>query len=336
MQQQHRIFRGQCAVMIALGLAAALNALLLGAVHAASDDFPQRPIRWLVPYGAGSSSDLTIRSLTPRLSKAVNQQWVVENRPGGAGNVAAQAAVNATPDGYTVFLGSSASHAANPHLQASLPYDPFKDFLPVSGLVSYGFVLVTSGSEGSQSTGDLVKRIKASAHPMPYASSGVATSSHIIGLAFARELGVELTHVPYNNPSQAFIELLTGKTEMMFYVFNALDPFIKSGKLRAVATTGATRAPYLPNVPTMQETGFPGFVWTSWMALHAPKGTPAPAVEKLYRAVVEAQQDRQVIDGLLAQGVQMMPMSPTELDQFARSENERYRKLFAAVGIKPQ
>lgn len=325
--------RGKGGWAQAIGLLVGQMAL---ALSCAAADYPVKPVKLVIPFGPGSASDIIVRRMAPKMTENLGQPVVIENRPGGGGNIAAEAVLSSPPDGYTVFMGSTASHAASPHLQASISYEPFKAFVPVAKMASYSFALVTSASLNLKTVSDLLAYAKASKAPVSYASAGVGSSAHVFGLAFENATGLQLTHVPYTSPAAALVDLSTGRVTFMFYVFNALQPLILAGKLSVLATTGPKREVYLPDAPTMLEAGIPNFIWTSWFGMFAPANTPRAVVARLSEAVAAAGNDPGVARELAAGGVDTTPSTPAELDSLSRSEFERYRKLFQAAGIKPQ
>lgn len=325
--------RGWARALVAMAIVFGQLAL---ALNCAAADFPAKPVKLIIPFGPGSASDLIVRKIAPKLSENLRQPFVIENRPGGGGNVAADAVIASPADGYTLFMGSTNSHAASPHLQASISYDPFKAFVPVAKMASYTFVLAAPTALNIRTVADLVAYARSSGAPVTYASSGVGTSAHVFGLALESATGLKFTHVPYTSPAAAFADLGTGRVTFMFYLYNALQPLIQTGKLNVLATTGPTRTSYLPDAPTMVEAGFPNFVWTSWFGMYAPAGTPPAVVARLAEAVNAAERDPGVIRDLAAVGVDATPSTPAELEALSRSEHERYRRLFQAAGIKPQ
>ncbi len=321
-----RVFRS-----VGLAVLTVMSAIL---ITEASAEYPERPIRWITPYGAGSSSDLMLRILSPKLSEILGQQVIIENRAGGGGNIAAEQAAQAAPDGYTIFLGSSASHGASPHLQATLPYKPFESFAPVSGLFSYGFVMVVPADFPATTSDEFVEAAKAQSGSLKYASSGNGTSSHLIAAAYGNQTGLQMAHIPYNSGSQAYNELINGTVSLMFYPYNALEALVKAGQVKPIMVTGPEREPLLPDTPTAGESGLSDFVWTSWMAVYAPAGTPKDIIDKLYASIDDALKDEGVLEKLKTAGVSPNVLSPEELDAFGRAEYERYGKIIEELGLK--
>ena len=308
--------------------------LALSGSAAWAQTYPARPIHLVVPYSAGTSTDLAARQVAPRLSTILGGTVVVDNRGGAGGVVGAEAVAHATPDGYTLMFAGSQTNAINLSLYAKLPYDPVKDFTPVARLSAPPMVLVVSPSLGVHSVAELVAKAKASPGKLNYASSGIGTTAHLCGALLAKDAGIEMAHVPYNSAAQGFSDLMSGDVSLMFYPYLPLSPLIKAKKLEVLATTGATRPPYLADVPTMAEAGYKDFVITPWFAVYGPAALPQLIVDKLSAALLATIDDKEVHERLLSTGNDPFPGDAAELGRFTRSEIERYRSVVAVSGAK--
>jgi tripartite-type tricarboxylate transporter receptor subunit TctC len=314
-----------------------IAALLIGAAcvaqhaHAA---YPEKPVRLVMPFPAGGSGDFVARVLAQRLSERMGQQFVVENRPGGAGTIGADAVAKARPDGYTLLLGTISSHAINPALYPTMPYDPVADFVAVSQIVFIPNVLVVNPAVPAHSVQELAALAKARPRQFLYATAGYGTSHHISAELFKRMAGVDLVHTPFKGNAAALLDLVSGRVQLMFdNVSNPLSQ-IEAGKLRALATTGPARSPVLPDIPTMAEAGFPGYVVRSWFGLFAPKGTPQPIVERLSSETRQALGEPVVGNRLVSSGFEPAGSTPIEFGAFVRSEIARWAQVVRELGIK--
>src|SRR5438034_5972010 len=236
--------------------------------------YPTKPVRLVVPFPAGGTTDLLARAAAQKLSEAWGQQVIVDNRPGAAGNIGAELVAKAAPDGYTLLMGTVGTHAINASLYAKMPYDHVKDFAPVILVAGVPNVLVVNPSLPVHSVQELIAYAKANPGKLNFASSGSGTSIHLSGELFKVMTGVQMTHVPYKGSAPALQDLLGGQVQLMFDNLPPSLPQIKAGRLRALAVTSATRAPALPDVPTVAEAGLPGFEASSWFGVLAPAGTP--------------------------------------------------------------
>jgi len=265
------------------GLFACTSAVVLAALSpvAAAQNYPTKPIRLVVPFPAGGTTDILARAAAQKLSEALGQQVVVDNRPGAGGNIGADIVAKSAPDGYTLLMGTVGTHAINPSLYTKMPYDHFKDFVPVVLVAGVPNVLVVTPSLPVNSVQDLIKLAKEKPGQINFASSGSGTSIHLSGELFKTMTGVEMTHVPYKGSSPALTDLMGGQVQLMFDNLPSALPQIKGGKLRAIAVTSTKRAPALPDIPTMAESGLPGFEASSWFGVLAPAGTPPAVVTRI-------------------------------------------------------
>lgn len=300
----------------------------------AQERYPSRPVRLLVPYAAGSSADLFARQLAMPAGEALGGRVVVENRVGAGGIVGAEAVARSAPDGYTILLAGSPTHAINVSLYARLPYDPVRDFSPVARLANQPAVLVVPASLPVRSVEDLVALARTRPGTLNYASPGVGTTAHLCGATFGAQAGLSVVHVPYANVAQLFTDLVSGATSFMFYPYQPLHPHVDAGRLRVLATTGAQRATFLRDTPTMVESGFPGFVLTVWFALYAPAEVPLERVAALSDAFRRALDTPEVRASLMIAGTEVAYLDPAATAAFTASEIERYRGIVAASGAR--
>jgi len=314
-----------------IALFAAL-ASLAGPTHGADTGYPNKPIRLVVPFPPGGTTDVIGRLIGQQLSIRFAQQFVIDNRPGAGGSIGTDIVAKAPADGYTLLLGTVASQSINPSLYAHLPYNPAKDFAPISMLGALPNVLVVNPSLPVRSVQELVALAKAKPGTLTFASGGNGTTHHLAGELFKRMAGVDMTHVPYKGNAPAITDVLGGQISMMFDNINNSLPYIKAGKLRALAVTGAVRAPIVANLPTLAELGFAGYDITAWFALFAPAGTPQPVIQRLNIEVNRALGERQVRELLAAEGIQAQSSTPQQLNAFLQTEAVRWAKLVKESG----
>lgn len=313
--------RGVCAAL-------ALAAFAIPAAHA--QVYPARPVRLIVPYPAGGGTDFFARTVAVQLSQQMGQQVVVENRPGAATIVGAEAAAKSAPDGYTLLLGDTATFAVNPSLYRKLPYDPQKDLAPVSLTGRFALLLVVNPAAiKAVSAMELVDQAKKEPGKLDYASPGPGSPHHLAMELFKQRTGTAFTHVPYKGAGPAMQDLLGGRIPLMFLDLAAGAPQIKGGKLRALAVASDKRIPALPDLPTLGESGLPGFEAWAWQALAVPAGTPKEIVAKLnaeYRKAIGTPEIRQkMIDA----GIDPLQSSPEEVSAYIRSETAKWAKVIS-------
>ena len=304
------------------------------AAIASAQTFPERAIRLVVPQGAATATDIFARQLSPRLAELLGQPVVVDNRPGGGGIIGTEIVAKAAPDGYTLTLGGGQTHAINKSLYSKLPYDPIANFTPVARLGAQAMILVTNAALPVKTLAEFIAYATARKGKLNFASTGSGTSAHLTGELLNAETGLKIAHVPYKSGAQALTDLVSGEVSMMFYPYIALQSQIQAGKLTVLATAGPQRSAYLPQTPTMVESGFPGFVISAWFAIYAPAGTPRPVVDTLYTAFERTLTDPEIVRKLAATGTDVYLAAPDELGRFTRSEIERFRKLVELSGAK--
>ena len=295
-----------------LGVSALLATVAAVSAEAQSD-YPSRAITLLVPFAAGGSSDVVMRLVSAKVSESIKQTIVIENRPGGGGNVAALALKNAPSDGYTLMMGHTGTHAINATLYPDLKFDPIKDFQPITALISFNNILLVPEASPAKTAVELVAFAKTKPDGLTYGSQGVGTGGHLLGVILAKQTGIKLVHVPYRGVAPAVTDMVAGRVDMMFSSYLTASPHIKSGKLRMLGLAGAQRHPLIPEVPTMAEAGFAGVEMEQWFGLFAPAGTSDPIVRRLNREFVAALQSDEVNKTLLPQGSIIIPGTPEDL-----------------------
>ncbi len=301
---------------------------------AAAQNYPNRPVRLIVPFPAGGGNDTIARTVGNKLAIALGQQFVVDNRPGAGGIIGAEMAAHAPPDGYTLFLGGVASHGIVPNLRTKLGYDPVKDFAPVSLIAAAPLVLVVHPSVAATNVKELVQLAKAKPGQINFASNGTGGSSHMAAELFKMVTATDLTHVPYKGLSPALTDLLSGQVQLMFSSTIAMLPQVRAGKLRALAMTGARRSPAAPEIPTVTEAGYPGCVTSSWYGVLAPALTPASIVDRLNREIAAAVKLPDVRERLNSEGAEPAGGSPAEFAAHIRSEIARWAQVIKTAKIR--
>ncbi|VCU70924.1 Tripartite tricarboxylate transporter family receptor [Pigmentiphaga humi] len=312
--------------------AAALGASLPAVGRAQGAPWPSaRPITYVVPFFAGSTTDVIARIITQALSESLKQTFVVESKAGAGGIIGAETVAKAAPDGYTLIGGTSGTHAANVSLYKNLPYDPVKDFEPVSLVGDVPSLLVANPNLGVNSVADLIALLKKSEKARAYGSAGVGTTPHLAGELFSQIIGVPLLHVPYKNQS-GLTDVVSGQLAFKFDQLPSTLPLLQSGKIKVLAVTSAKRIAQLPDVPTMIEAGVAGFEFTSWHAVFAPKGTPKPIVERLSTEIARVVKSPQAQPKLLDLGLEVVGGSPAELAELMQRDIERLSELIKRSG----
>lgn len=317
-------------------LAAALLSAALAPVAALAQtpEWPAaKPIVYVVPFTPGGSTDIVGRTLAQKLGESLKQSVVVDNKPGQAGGIGAAYVARAAPDGYTLFGGTISTHAINASLYKKLTYDPMKDFEPVSLVARLPNVLIVNSQLGVNSVAELVALLKKDESKRTFASSGAGTSTHLAGEMFADLIGVKLTHVPYKGTPPALTDVAAGQVPFMFDQVTAALPLVKSGKLKLLAVTTGKRIALVPELPTMIESGIPGFEMSSWQAVYAPKGTPRPIVQRLNAEIVRALRQPDVQAKLSDQlAMEIVGSTPEELRDFMAKEIPRWAELVKKSG----
>jgi tripartite-type tricarboxylate transporter receptor subunit TctC len=311
---------------------ALLLLLLCWSVNASAQAWPARPIRLVVPLSPGGFADVPARLLTPRLSTALGKQVFVENRPGAGGTIGADFVAKSAPDGHTLLVVAT-PHVISAHLYRTLPYDSLKDFTPIALIASGPYALVVNPKElPVSSVRELIAAAKAKPGKIDYASSGNGSAQHLVGALFNTMAGIELNHIPYKGSGPAMQDLIGGQVQVSFAGIPNVLSQLKSGRLRALGTTGAKRWSELPDVPTIAEAGVPGYEATLWLALAGPAGLPAEIVQRLHAEIGKALQDPELKHSFLAAGVEPSLLGPQELSGFIRAEYDKWGRVVRDTG----
>ena len=316
-----------------LGRAATLAAALLGAAAAQAQDWPNRPIRIIVPFSPGGAVDGPTRAVAQELSRRLKQQVIIDNKPGAGATIGSEMVAKAAPDGYTLLLASQ-TNAISAALYSKLSFNPIDDFVGISLLGREPGVLVVHPSLPVKSVAELIAYAKERPGQLNYASSGNGSGQHLFMALFASMAGITLTHVPYRGSGQATTDLLGGTVPMAMPGTAGMVGHIKAGKLRPLATSGATRSPQLPEVPTLAESGLTGYSAYVWMGLLAPKGTPAPIIERLHRELKASLAAPEVKGFFTEAGVEIVGSTPAEFDAYFREERDRWARSVKESGAK--
>lgn len=315
--------------------AAFVACVAASAPASAQTKYPSRTITLIVPFAAGGPTDIIARIVSQSLAQSLGQSVIVDNRPGGGGNLGIAMVARANPDGHTLLLTSTAI-AVNPGLFENLPYDPLKDFAPISELVNAPNVLFVRPDSGIVSIADLVAKAKAAPTKFNYASPGVGTKSHLTGELLKLRAGLDIQHIPYRGGGPATQALVSGTVQLGSVALAPVEPLIKSGTVKALAVTGATRWWSLPEVPTMIESGYPGFVSDTFNALFAPAGTPPDILALLVKETRAAMQKPESIEAAKRAGYQIVAGTPDEMTKRLIAEIAGVKELVAKAGIKPE
>jgi tripartite-type tricarboxylate transporter receptor subunit TctC len=308
-----------------------------GSAQAAdADRWPEKPIAYVVPFTPGGSTDVVGRTLAQKLTELLGKPVVVENRPGAGGGVGASYVAKARPDGYTLFGGTISTHAINASLYKNLPYDPVKDFEPVSLVAFLPNVLIVNPDLKVNSVADLIALLKKDPSLRNFASSGAGTSTHLAGEMFADMIGVKLSHIPYKGTPPAMVDVASGQVPFMFDQMTAAKTMVEGGKLKVIAVTTAKRMSTAPELPTMSEAGVPGFAMSSWQAVYAPKGTPKPIIQRLNAEIVKILQMSDVREKLAGLGMEIVGSSPQELAELMSTEIPRWGELVTKSGARAE
>jgi tripartite-type tricarboxylate transporter receptor subunit TctC len=320
----------------ALALLAALALAAMHALPAVAQQFPTKVMRFVVPYPAGGPLDQVARALAEKLRDTLGQPMIVENRPGAGGNIGADLVAKAPPDGHTIVMGAVATHAINPYLYSKMPYDANRDFVAVTRIAVVPNVLVMNPEAAHRmaiaSVRDLIAYAKRNPGKLNYASGGNGSAGHLAGELFKSQAGISMVHIPYAGAAAALIGLAGGQTDLMFDNLASAAPQIRAGKLVAFAVTTPGRSSFFPELPTVAESGLPGFDIDTWFGVFAPAGTPGPIVEKLYREFSAALATPDLKERLGRMGAEPAPLAPAEFAAFVRREQTKYQRIVEASG----
>ena len=310
-------------------------ALLLAACaqYAHAQTFPVKPLRLIVPFAPGGTTDVVARAIAPKLGELLGQQVIVDNRPGGGTTIGTDALARSAPDGYT-FMLATPDFTINPSLHAKLPYDAQRDFAPLALIASYPLVLVANPALPAQSIAELIAFAKANPGRINYASGGNGSTPHLSGELFKALAGVDLTHVPYKGNGPAITDLLAGQVQLLFTGMPPVASFVKSGRLKLLAVTGAKRHTSLPDTATVQEGGVPGYEVVTWFGFLAPAGVPKPIVDRLNEDIGRALQAAEVRERLASLGADLGTSSPEAFAALLREEIAKWSRVVKSAGIK--
>ena len=303
-----------------------------GVVHAQA--FPSRPITIVIPFPPGGISDNSTRVIAQKASVGLGQPIVIENRPGAGGQIGADVVKAAKPDGHTLYLANIGSHGINQSLYSKLSYDPTKDFEPITILFSSPNLLVVPASSPVTSMAELIAYAKTKPGKASYGSQSIGSGGHLSGEIVKAKNGLDLVHVPYKGSAPVLTDLVAGRIDFLFDPITTALPFVKDGKLRALAITSDKRSPLVPDVPTLAELGYVGYDVNPWFGLAAPAGTPRPIIDRLNAEFAKAAKDPEVVKRLADQGIEAMSMTPEQFAAFIRSETARWTEVVKISGAK--
>lgn len=312
--------------------AVVLGAGLLGGTSALAQAYPTKPVTIIVPFAAGGTTDILARIIGQALTAELGQSVVVDNRAGAGGNFGGQAAAKAAPDGHTLFMGTVGTHAINASLYKKMPFDPVKDFAPLTRVANVPNLLVANPAQPYKSVKDLIAYAKANPGKVNFGSSGNGSSIHLSGELFKSLAKVDMQHVPYKGSAPAVTDLLGNQIDIMFDNMPSAIQHVRSGKLAPLAVTTAKRSPELPNVPTIAEAGVPGYEATSWFGMFAPAGTPAPVLAKLNAAIVKVLAQPDVKKKINEQGAEVYSETPEQFAAFIQAESVKWGKVVKESG----
>ena len=311
--------------------------LIIFGLHSAwADNYPSKPINFIVPYGAGGGADARSRQIAQKMSVILKQPIIVDNKPGAGGNIGTEYIARATPDGYTIGMGNFAPMAVNKTLFGNLRYDPEADLTPIVLVEKGPLVLVVNPNSPYKTVQDIVAAAKAKPGSLTFSSGGIGGSHQLSAELFQQNAGIEMIHVPYKSGSAGLTDLMAGNVTMMFDQMYSAMPSIKADKLRPIAITSKKRSPLLPDVPSFAEVGYPKVVVLNWQGLIAPKGTPKAIIDKLNAAANEALKDPQLRDLMLSQGNEIGGGSPADFAALIKSESAKWGAVVKLANIKPE
>jgi len=315
-------------------LVAAAAALAFAGAAFAQADFPSRSVTLLVGFAPGGATDTAARIIAKKLSENLGQPVVVENKPGAGGNIVHHQMATANPDGYTILLGSVGPLSVSPHLVAKLPYDPLKDLAPLTMAVNFPNVLVVHAGVPAKSLAEYIALAKAKPGSLDYASTGVGSASHLAGELFNQRAGVDIVHIPYKGGGPAMTDLLGGRVSTYYSTHSTAGPHIETGKLRALAVTGAKRSTFLPNVPTIAESGFPGFEASNWYAFVTSSKVPQPILDRWNKELVKALNAPDVKEQLAKHFLEPSPGTREELAAYIKQEYDNWGRVVKKANIQ--
>ena len=322
-----------------LGALLSACAIVFFTAHAFAQSYPNRPIRWLIPYSAGGPSDLLARAVAPTLSELLGVPVLVENRLGAGGSIAMDLVAKAAPDGYMLAMGLTGTQMINPHLYAKLPYDPLKDFEAVTPLVSYTNILVVNPGAPIKSVAELVAYAKANPDKVTFASGGKGTSNHLQGELLKALTGAPMLHVPYKGNAPAMVDVVSGNVTCMFDILATGLAQVRAGRVRALAVTSAKRSPYAPDIPTLAEAGVEGYEQAGtdlWIGVFAPPATPKPIIDRLYLELEKAMKMPEVTERVRSLFYDVWTLPPEQFAAYLRTDYQKWGNVAKLAGIKPE
>lgn len=309
--------------------------MLAGVAHAADAAYPNRPVRLVVGFTPGGATDALARLIAPKLAESMGQSWIVDNRGGAGGNLGTEAVARAAPDGYTVLFALDTQLTANPSLY-KLPFDVQADLLPVTMLAKFENVLVVNSAVPAHNLQDFVALAKKDPDALNYGSSGIGSTLHLASEMFKSRTGIDMRHIPYKGAAPALAAIIGGEIQAMIGAIPSTMPHIKAGKLRALATTGAKRSALTPDLPTVAESGYPGFESIGWFALAVPAGTPRDVVDRIRTEALKALESADVRAAMSARGLDVLSSTPEELALRIQAETAAVAEIIRKVGIRPE
>ena len=309
-------------------------AAVLALASASAGAFPEKPVRFVIGFTPGGPSDILARAVGQKLAERWGQQVVIENRPGAGGNLAAEAVAKSAPDGYTWLLGNNSILATNQSLYKKLPYDPVKDFAPVALVAVQPNILVVHPEVKATSVMELVSLAKQSPGKLNYASSGAGAAAHLAGELFKTMAGVDIVHVPYKGTQPALTDLIAGQVQLMFATSASVIPYVKAGRLRALAVTTAQRSPSVPELPTVSEAGLAGFEATTWHGVVVPMATPAPLVQRLNQDLNLVLEEKELKERLAGLGAEVLTGTPRDFADYIAREIPKWTKVVKDSGAR--
>jgi tripartite-type tricarboxylate transporter receptor subunit TctC len=308
--------------------------LAVPASVAVAQTYPARPVRMIVPFPAGGATDIVGRLIAQKLSETWGQQIIVDNRGGAGGTIGSEVAAKSAPDGYTILVATSSTHAIAPSLYSRLPYDPVRDFAPVTLIASATILLAVHPSVPASNVRELIALAKKQPQALSFASSGNGGISHLIGEQFKSMAGIQMLHVPYKGDTPALVDLVSGQVSLMFGTAVSFLPYVKAGRLKALAVTNPKRSPVVPDVPTVAESGLPGFEALQWFGILAPAGTPKDIVTRLNADIVKILRQPDVRERLTSLGADVVGNTPEQFAAFLKADAAKWARIVKESGAK--
>jgi tripartite-type tricarboxylate transporter receptor subunit TctC len=317
---------------VVLIIAAVLTAT--GAHAQSAQTYPSRPVRWIVPFAPAGPTDLMSRAVAEKVSQRLGQQFVVDNRPGAGGNIGAEVVAKSAPDGYTLMIGHVGTHAINVTLYPKLAFDPVRDFTPITLIATLPLALILHPSVPAKNVKELIAHAKAHPGQLNFASAGNGGPTHLTGELLKTSAGIDIVHVPYKGNAAALIDLVAGRVQMMFSNMLTSMPHVRAGKLRAIAISSPKRSPQAPDLPTIADSGVPGFSAVPWYGVLGPAGLPRPIVAKLNSEISQAIALPDMHERFVAQGIDLQSSTPEQFAALIKSEVVKWRKVVRDAGAK--